>query len=96
MCVFRYLECVRIPHTEPLEHEFRWGQRADVEVSKVKILEFIAEVSVCESLSETPVCLLSLVTFVMFQLHQQDPKTWSQQYREAQASCTQASTSSQR
>lgn len=68
----KYLECVRIPHTEPLEHEFRWGQRADVEVSKVKILEFTAE------------------------LHLQDPKTWSQQYQEAQASCTQASTSSQR
>lgn len=47
VCVFRYLECVRIPHTEPLEHEFRWGQRADVEVSKVKILEFTAEVCVC-------------------------------------------------
>lgn len=98
MCVFRYLECVRIPHTEPLEHEFRWGQRADVEVSKVKILEFTAEVCVCVcvSLSETPVVAELWVTFVMFQLHQQDPKTWSQQYQEAQASCTQASTSSQR
>ncbi|KAM4611098.1 necdin-like 2 isoform 1-T2 [Polymixia lowei] len=55
----RYLEYVRIPHTEPIEHEFRWGQRAELEVSKVKILEF------------------------MGQLHDQDPKSWSQQYKEA-------------
>lgn len=41
----RYLEYVRIPHTEPIEHEFRWGQRADAEVSKAKILEFMGEVS---------------------------------------------------
>lgn len=45
MCVCRYLEYVRIPHTEPIEHEFRWGQRADAEVSKAKILEFMGEVS---------------------------------------------------
>ncbi|XP_018516982.1 necdin-like 2 [Lates calcarifer] len=70
----RYLEYVRIPHTEPPEHEFRWGQRADMEVSKAKILEF------------------------MGQLHEQDPQSWSQQYREAHStpSSTQASTSSQR
>lgn len=43
--VCRYLEYVRIPHTEPIEHEFRWGQRADAEVSKAKILEFMGEVS---------------------------------------------------
>lgn len=43
----RYLEYVRIPHTEPVEHEFRWGQRADVEVSKAKMLEFVGQVSVC-------------------------------------------------
>ncbi|KAL1020505.1 hypothetical protein UPYG_G00000950 [Umbra pygmaea] len=55
----RYLEHVRVPHTEPLEFEFRWGQRADIEVSKVKLLEF------------------------MGQLHDQDPQSWSQQYREA-------------
>nr|XP_020464752.1 non-structural maintenance of chromosomes element 3 homolog isoform X2 [Monopterus albus]XP_020464753.1 non-structural maintenance of chromosomes element 3 homolog isoform X2 [Monopterus albus] len=70
----RYLEYVRIPHTEPVEHEFRWGQRADKEVSKAKILEF------------------------MGQLHEQDPQSWSQQYREAHStpSSSQASTSSQR
>lgn len=45
MCVCRYLEYVRIPHTEPVEHEFRWGLRADVEVSKTKILEFMGQVS---------------------------------------------------
>ncbi|XP_028308522.1 necdin-like 2 isoform X2 [Gouania willdenowi] len=39
----RYLEYVKIPHTEPVEHEFCWGQRADVEVSKVKILELMAQ-----------------------------------------------------
>ncbi|XP_011471295.1 non-structural maintenance of chromosomes element 3 homolog [Oryzias latipes] len=58
----RYLEYVRIPHTEPMEHEFRWGQRADMEVSKAKILEF------------------------MGQLHEQEPQSWTQLYREAQAS----------
>lgn len=57
----RYLEYVRVPHTEPVEYEFRWGQRAEAEVSKAKILEF------------------------MGQLHEQDPQTWSQQYREAHA-----------
>ncbi|XP_078100797.1 necdin-like 2 isoform X1 [Sander vitreus] len=55
----RYLEYVRIPHTEPVEFEFRWGQRAEVEVSKVKILEFMGE------------------------LHDQDPQSWTQQFREA-------------
>ncbi|XP_078100799.1 necdin-like 2 isoform X3 [Sander vitreus] len=54
-----YLEYVRIPHTEPVEFEFRWGQRAEVEVSKVKILEFMGE------------------------LHDQDPQSWTQQFREA-------------
>ncbi|XP_049919977.1 necdin-like 2 isoform X1 [Epinephelus moara] len=70
----RYLEYGRIPHTEPVEHEFRWGQRAEVEVSKAKILEFMGE------------------------LHEQDPQSWSQQYREAHSvsSSTQPSTSSQR
>uniref|UniRef100_A0A8C6SGU6 Necdin-like 2 n=1 Tax=Neogobius melanostomus TaxID=47308 RepID=A0A8C6SGU6_9GOBI len=41
----RYLEFVRVPHTEPIEYEFRWGQRAEVEVSKAKILEFMGQVS---------------------------------------------------
>lgn len=39
----KYLEYLRIPHTEPLEHEFRWGQRAEKEVSKMKVLEFVGE-----------------------------------------------------
>uniref|UniRef100_A0A1A8DFY3 Necdin-like 2 n=1 Tax=Nothobranchius kadleci TaxID=1051664 RepID=A0A1A8DFY3_NOTKA len=55
----KYLEYVRIPHTEPLEYEIRWGPRADVEVSKAKILEF------------------------MGQLYDQQPQSWTQQYREA-------------
>lgn len=55
----RYLEYVRIPHTEPVEFEMRWGQRADVEVSKVKMLEFMGE------------------------LHDLEPQSWTQQFREA-------------
>ncbi|KAK3519496.1 hypothetical protein QTP70_032521 [Hemibagrus guttatus] len=55
----KYLEYVRIPHTEPLEYEFRWGQRAVSEVSKLKMLQFIAE------------------------LHDQEPQSWTLQYREA-------------
>lgn len=39
----KYLEYTRVPHTEPVEHEFRWGPRADVEVSKAKILQFMGE-----------------------------------------------------
>lgn len=70
----RYLEYVRVPHTEPVEYEFRWGQRAEVEVSKAKILEF------------------------MGQLHEKDPQTWTQQYREAHAApnASQPSTSQHR
>ncbi|KAM4563732.1 necdin-like 2 [Odontesthes bonariensis] len=66
----RYLEYVRIPHTEPVEFEFRWGQRADMEVSKAKILEF------------------------MGQLHEQEPQSWSQQYREAHSTPNAAQASS--
>ncbi|CAN9515241.1 unnamed protein product [Ophioblennius macclurei] len=55
----RYLEYLRVPHTEPVEFEFCWGRRAELEVSKPRILSFMGE------------------------LHQQDPQTWSQQYREA-------------
>ncbi|KAM3871202.1 non-structural maintenance of chromosomes element 3 homolog [Diretmus argenteus] len=74
----RYLEYVRIPHTDPFEYEFHWGQRAELEVSKVKILEF------------------------MGQMFDQDPRVWTQQYKEAtksnstHADSAQASTSSQR
>ncbi|XP_061536297.1 necdin-like 2 isoform X6 [Phycodurus eques] len=39
----RYLEYVPISHTDPLEHNFLWGLRANVEVSKAKILQFVAE-----------------------------------------------------
>ncbi|XP_068188753.1 necdin-like 2 isoform X2 [Antennarius striatus] len=69
----RYLEYMRVPHTDPVEHEFRWGQRAAVEVSQAKILEF------------------------MGQLHDREPKSWTQQYREAHSTpSSQANTSSQR
>ncbi|XP_030624714.1 necdin-like 2 [Chanos chanos] len=57
----KYVEYVRIPHTEPLEFEFRWGLRAEKEVSKLKLLEFVA------------------------QLHDQEPQSWTQQFREATA-----------
>ncbi|XP_027865861.1 necdin-like 2 isoform X3 [Xiphophorus couchianus] len=69
-----YLEYVRVPHTEPVEYEFRWGQRSDMEVSKAQILEF------------------------MGQLLEQDPQSWTQQYREAHstASSSQASSSNHR
>ncbi|KAJ8358766.1 hypothetical protein SKAU_G00152910 [Synaphobranchus kaupii] len=55
------LEYVRIPHTDPPEHEFRWGLRAEKEVSKMKMLQFVS------------------------QLHDQDPQSWSQQYKQATA-----------
>ncbi|KAJ8259408.1 hypothetical protein GJAV_G00168940 [Gymnothorax javanicus] len=57
----KYLECVRIPHTDPPEHEFRWGLRAEKEVSKIKMLQCVS------------------------QLHEQEPQSWTQQYREATA-----------
>ncbi|XP_051947690.1 necdin-like 2 isoform X1 [Xyrauchen texanus] len=55
----KYLEYVKIPHTDPVEYEFRWGLRAEKEVSKLKLLEFVGE------------------------LHDQDPQSWTQQFREA-------------
>ncbi|MBN3300958.1 necdin-like 2 [Amia ocellicauda] len=39
----KYLEYNRIPHTEPQEFEFHWGLRAEKEVSKLKVLNFIAQ-----------------------------------------------------
>ncbi|KAG9335118.1 hypothetical protein JZ751_005681 [Albula glossodonta] len=63
------LEYVRIPHTDPVEYEFRWGLRAETEVSKLKMLQFVSE------------------------LHDQEPQSWTQQYKEATSS---EGTSSQR
>ncbi|XP_056305281.1 necdin-like 2 [Danio aesculapii] len=60
----KYLEYGKIPHTEPVEYEFRWGLRAEKEVSKLKLLEFVGE------------------------LFDQDPQSWTQQFREASASET--------
>ncbi|XP_030049897.1 non-structural maintenance of chromosomes element 3 homolog isoform X2 [Microcaecilia unicolor] len=40
----KYLEYTRIPHTEPVEYEFRWGPRAVKETSKMKILEFVSKI----------------------------------------------------
>uniref|UniRef100_A0A672RVC9 Necdin-like 2 n=1 Tax=Sinocyclocheilus grahami TaxID=75366 RepID=A0A672RVC9_SINGR len=39
----KYLEYVKIPHTEPVGYEFRWGLRAEKEVFKLKLLEFVGE-----------------------------------------------------
>ncbi|XP_041801034.1 necdin-like 2 isoform X2 [Chelmon rostratus] len=39
----RYLEFLRIPHTEPVEHTVQWGKRAEAEVSKAKILDFMGQ-----------------------------------------------------
>ncbi|XP_036387477.1 necdin-like 2 [Megalops cyprinoides] len=39
----KHLEYVRIPHTDPVEYEFRWGLRAEKEVSKMKMLQFVSE-----------------------------------------------------
>lgn len=103
MC--RYLEYVRIPHTEPVEHEFQWGQRAKLEVSKAEILEFMGQVSVrvCESQSIQAAVVLAVSRWTDFcvpflQLHDQDPQSWTQQYREVHATpnASQAGTSSQR
>lgn len=62
----KYLEYVRIPHTEPQEFEFRWGVRAEKEVSKKKLLEIVGE------------------------LFDQDPHSWTQQFREATAAESQS------
>lgn len=60
----KYLEYGKIPHTEPVEYEFRWGLRAEKEVSKLKLLEFVGEI------------------------FDQDPQSWTQQFREASTSET--------
>ncbi|XP_072051104.1 non-structural maintenance of chromosomes element 3 homolog [Amphiura filiformis] len=38
-----YLEYTRIPNSEPPVYEFRWGQRSNASVSKMRILKFISE-----------------------------------------------------
>lgn len=40
----KYLEYVKVPHTEPAEYEFHWGPRASAEISKMKILEFVSKI----------------------------------------------------
>ncbi|KAK2885964.1 hypothetical protein Q8A67_016801 [Cirrhinus molitorella] len=65
----KYVEYVKIPHTEPVECEFRWGLRAEKEVSKLKLLEFVGE------------------------LFDQDPQSWTQQFREASTAETNSQSS---
>ncbi|KAG3271158.1 MAGE family member F1 [Ictidomys tridecemlineatus] len=38
----RYLNYRRVPHTNPLEYEFSWGPRSSLEISKMKVLGFVA------------------------------------------------------
>nr|XP_056706225.1 non-structural maintenance of chromosomes element 3 homolog [Euleptes europaea] len=40
----KYLEYIRLPHTDPPEFEFRWGSRAAKETSKKQILQFVAKI----------------------------------------------------
>ncbi|OCT65503.1 non-structural maintenance of chromosomes element 3 homolog isoform X2 [Xenopus laevis] len=40
----KYLEHHKVPHTDPVEYEFRWGQRAFKETSKMKVLEFVSKI----------------------------------------------------
>ncbi|TRY59751.1 hypothetical protein DNTS_017288 [Danionella cerebrum] len=51
----KYLEYTKVPHTEPVEYELRWGPRAEKEVSKLKLIEFVAEVCFLFSSWPTPV-----------------------------------------
>jgi len=38
-----YLEQTKVPNSDPPQFEYRWGQRANVETSKRKILEFVTQ-----------------------------------------------------
>ncbi|PSN32474.1 Non-structural maintenance of chromosomes element 3 [Blattella germanica] len=38
-----FLEHTRIPDTNPAKFEFRWGKRAEIEVSQREILKFVSE-----------------------------------------------------
>ncbi|XP_007954520.1 non-structural maintenance of chromosomes element 3 homolog [Orycteropus afer afer] len=40
----RYLEYRRIPHTDPVDYEFQWGPRTNLETTKMKVLKFVAKV----------------------------------------------------
>lgn len=39
-----YLKYQRVPHIEPPEYEFFWGSRANREITKMQIMEFLARV----------------------------------------------------
>lgn len=39
----RYLSYRRVPHTSPPEYEFSWGPRSNLEISKMKVLGFVAK-----------------------------------------------------
>ncbi|XP_008820432.1 non-structural maintenance of chromosomes element 3 homolog [Nannospalax galili] len=40
----RYLEYLRIPHTDPVVYEFQWGPRTNLETNKMSVLKFVAKV----------------------------------------------------
>eukprot|EP00057_Strongylocentrotus_purpuratus_P003453 XP_003726683.1 PREDICTED: melanoma-associated antigen G1 [Strongylocentrotus purpuratus] len=39
-----YLDCQKIPNTEPIECEYRWGLRAQKEMDKEKVLNLVAKI----------------------------------------------------
>nr|XP_025713532.1 melanoma-associated antigen B5-like [Callorhinus ursinus] len=41
----KYLEYRQVPNSEPPRYEFLWGPKAQAEISKMKVLEFLAKVS---------------------------------------------------
>ncbi|XP_032967299.1 melanoma-associated antigen 10 [Rhinolophus ferrumequinum] len=44
----QYLEYQQVPNSDPPHYEFLWGPRAHAETSKMKILEFLAEINQCD------------------------------------------------
>ncbi|XP_063953197.1 non-structural maintenance of chromosomes element 3 homolog [Lytechinus pictus] len=39
-----YLDCQKIPNTDPVESEFKWGLRAEKEMDKEQILNLVAQI----------------------------------------------------
>ncbi|XP_019566783.2 melanoma-associated antigen 10 [Rhinolophus sinicus] len=47
----QYLEYQQVPNSDPARYMFLWGPRAHTETSKMKVLEFLAEVNNCDPTS---------------------------------------------
>ncbi|XP_006869786.1 PREDICTED: melanoma-associated antigen 10-like [Chrysochloris asiatica] len=41
----KYLEYRQVPNSDPTHYEFLWGPRSHVEISKIKVLEFLAKLN---------------------------------------------------